>query len=409
VLKVNRYLIIADDFTGANDTGVQLARRGIYTKVVLTEKTIKADESSYVLDTESRSLSQGMAYNKVKQHMKGIELNSFKYLIKKVDSTLRGNISEEVKAIDDVMQSELVIFMPAFPDLNRTTLGGIHRLNGKPITETELSKDPKTPVEEDRLDKIMASAYDEGITHVSIDEIRNQAINLDVGRVFSFDAATNEDMKTVVEKVKMTGKKTLWIGSAAIADHLLESEIPMKPAMALIASVSAVTREQVKYAQDKGVKLVKVPVYELLKAGGGQKYIDEAIQTLNNNEDVILLSSATYDREELDKTIEIAASLGLTKETVSVRALEIIGGLADEIMSKVSISGLFLSGGDTAMRIFERIDAEGSVIIGEVLAGIPMMRISKGKYDGLKVITKAGAFGNIDAVTYGLRKLKELL
>jgi len=33
---LNRYLIIADDFTGANDTGVQLKRRGINTNVVFT-------------------------------------------------------------------------------------------------------------------------------------------------------------------------------------------------------------------------------------------------------------------------------------------------------------------------------------------------------------------------------------
>ena len=30
----NRYLIIADDFTGANDTGVQMRRRGFETVVV---------------------------------------------------------------------------------------------------------------------------------------------------------------------------------------------------------------------------------------------------------------------------------------------------------------------------------------------------------------------------------------
>ena len=29
----NKYLIIADDFTGSNDTGVQLRRRGYPTKV----------------------------------------------------------------------------------------------------------------------------------------------------------------------------------------------------------------------------------------------------------------------------------------------------------------------------------------------------------------------------------------
>ena len=54
---IERYLIVADDFTGANDTGVQLARRGYHTKVVLDSRGVISDDNlNYVLDTESRSL-----------------------------------------------------------------------------------------------------------------------------------------------------------------------------------------------------------------------------------------------------------------------------------------------------------------------------------------------------------------
>lgn len=35
-----RYLIIADDFTGANDTGVQLKRRGYPTEVLFAGKPV---------------------------------------------------------------------------------------------------------------------------------------------------------------------------------------------------------------------------------------------------------------------------------------------------------------------------------------------------------------------------------
>jgi len=37
-----RYLIIADDFTGANDTGVQLRRRGFPTEVLFCGKPMGA-------------------------------------------------------------------------------------------------------------------------------------------------------------------------------------------------------------------------------------------------------------------------------------------------------------------------------------------------------------------------------
>ena len=52
----SKYLIIADDFTGANDTGVQMKNRGIAVDVTLYPQKKKIN-SSVVLDTESRNLS----------------------------------------------------------------------------------------------------------------------------------------------------------------------------------------------------------------------------------------------------------------------------------------------------------------------------------------------------------------
>lgn len=36
-----------------------------------------------------------------------------------------------------------------------------------------------------------------------------------------------------------------------------------------------------------------------------------------------------------------------------------------------------------------------------------MMKLRGGEFEGLRVITKAGAFGRDDTITYSLRKLKE--
>ncbi len=168
---MNRYLIVADDFTGANDTGVQLKRRGVPTDVVFSTELIN-NENSYVLDTESRSLSPEEAFNKVSGLVKDIDLSVFKYIMKKVDSTLRGNIAHEVKAVDNCCKSELIIFAPALPDLNRTTLEGIHLLNGTPITQTELARDPKNPVMEDNLQAILSKVFTESVTHINLNSVR---------------------------------------------------------------------------------------------------------------------------------------------------------------------------------------------------------------------------------------------
>ena len=64
-----KLLMIADDFTGALDTGVQFAKRGIstqiFTKQKLCEKDIKEDTEVLVVDTESRPMTRDDAYRAV--------------------------------------------------------------------------------------------------------------------------------------------------------------------------------------------------------------------------------------------------------------------------------------------------------------------------------------------------------
>jgi uncharacterized protein YgbK (DUF1537 family) len=116
---------------------------------------------------------------------------------------------------------------------------------------------------------------------------------------------------------------------------------------------------------------------------------------LKEGRDVILLPSSTYSAE------------GFSAEDISVFTQRLMGQLTVNVLEKVEISGLFLSGGDTAVCCFENADALGSRIESEIALGIPLMRLIGGRYDGLKVVTKAGAFGNEDAIFYGFRKLKE--
>ncbi|HIX59657.1 MAG TPA: four-carbon acid sugar kinase family protein [Candidatus Blautia gallistercoris] len=405
---MNRNLIVADDFTGANDTGVQLKRRGFPTRVVFQYGEQSPDDSC-VIDTESRGLEEQEAYKKVSEDVSKVNFADYKYVIKKVDSTLRGNVAAEIKALDEAYQSELVLFMPALPDLARTTVDGVHRLNGTPITETELARDPKKPVKEDHIGKILESVYQEPVTLVTLETIRTGTVDLTGGRLFACDAETNKDMQTVLQAAKALNKKILYVGTAAMADNLFEIDMPVKPSMALVASLSSVTAGQVKYAENAGARLVQVPVYEILEGKDPKEYVDEAVKLLREGNDTIVLSSASYDRAEYDKTLEHSEKLGMTGPEVSLRTQNIMGEIARSILQQVSVSGVFLTGGDTAIGLFDKVKAQGSRIMGEVAIGIPIMSLVGGEQEGLPVITKAGAFGKEDAISYGLRKLKEAL
>lgn len=404
---MKRSLIIADDFTGANDTGLQLKRRGYPTKVVLRFKENEDQSSSYVVDTESRGLSEKEAFIKVRADVENIKFEDFDYIIKKIDSTLRGNVAEEIKAVDESYSNDLIVFMPALPDLNRTTINGIHLLNNIPITQTELAKDPKKPVIEDHIGKLLEAVYEEKITQITLQQIRNEKIDYNNGRIFICDAETNQDMKMVLRSTLELNRKILYVGTAAIVENLCEVEEVIKPSLGLIASISTTTIEQVKFAERAGISLVKVPIYKLLNGEKINRYIEEAVTLIIQGRDVIVLSTASYNRAEYEKTVECGIRLGLEKNEISDKAQEIMGKIGENIIDQVKISGVFLAGGDTAISLFEKLGACGTEIIEEVAIGIPLLQLIGGKYEGLKIITKAGAFGRNDAISYGLRKLKE--
>lgn len=407
---MDRYLIVADDFTGANDTGVQLKRRGINTNVVFSMESIHTSSYSFVIDTESRGISEEEAYNKVKNILRGVDFSNFKYVVKKVDSTLRGNIAVEIKAVDEAYGSELVVFAPALPDLNRTTVGAIHMLNNVPITHTEMARDSKKPVKEDNITNILKKVYSEDVIHIPLEKVQGGKINLSGSRVFTFDAVTNADMRNIISAGIKTGKRVLWVGTAAMADNLLEIEKETDPVLSVVASLSSVTRMQVKYAECNGLSLVKVPVYYIIqKKVDPEVYIDETVKLLKGGKDVILMSSSSYDPDEYIKTNDAGEKLGMSNDTIGTFTQNLLGDMAKKVLENTKVSGVFLTGGDTAIGFFDKVNSLGSSIVSEIAIGIPLMKLVGGPFDGLKIVTKAGAFGKDDAITYAVRKLKEVI
>jgi uncharacterized protein YgbK (DUF1537 family) len=85
----------------------------------------------------------------------------------------------------------------------------------------------------------------------------------------------------------------------------------------------------------------------------------------------------------------------------SLDPVGLIGGFADaaaSVMETVRPAGLFLSGGDTAQAVLERLNTRAIRLECEVLSGLVRGSIIGGRMDGLAVVTKAGAFGPPDAL-----------
>jgi uncharacterized protein YgbK (DUF1537 family) len=88
----------------------------------------------------------------------------------------------------------------------------------------------------------------------------------------------------------------------------------------------------------------------------------------------------------------------------------LLSALAEVAYSSINpnIAGLVLTGGDTAIAVIRRLQADSIQIIDEVEAGVPSGLLRGGAWDGLRIVTKAGAFGDnltlIRAVEYLKRR-----
>lgn len=407
---MSKYLIVADDFTGANDTGVQLKRKGKATYVTF-QKNIEAPQGgSLVVDTESRNGSEEEAVSLIGEALGHISLETYDFVMKKIDSTLRGNIAAEVKAVDDLYGSDLVLVAAALPSLGRVTIAGRQYLNGLPILETEHARDPIKPVLEDNLVTLLAAVYEEPVSSISLEEIRRGSFDFSHARVVVCDSETDEDMRTLVKKATSLEAKVLYVGTAALADHLCELENPAKPALGLIASLNSVTASQVRYAQKAGVASVVLPISEILSEKKRlDSYVSQAITILKEGKDLLVVSSGVLDSASYESSISRGAGQGYSHEEISRQTRSLMSEVGKALIDEVEISGVVVTGGDTAMGLMESLSVQMTEILTEIAIGIPLTRLVGGPHAGMNVITKAGGFGKSDAILFALRHLKSNL
>ena len=108
--------VIADDFTGALDTGIKFAKAGMKTQVMLHSDFHFSEVNSacevLVIDTETRHLKPESAYQIVYTLVKRCRAGHISRFYKKTDSALRGCIGKELTALCDAL-GESVEFIPA--------------------------------------------------------------------------------------------------------------------------------------------------------------------------------------------------------------------------------------------------------------------------------------------------------
>lgn len=395
--SVLSYLIIADDLTGSCDAGLQMRRLGLPTRVQITTAcALDPRIETLVLDTESRNVEEKEAISLVRLALASIDPKRVGRVIKKIDSTLRGNVVAEVLEVAARFEAETIVVAPSFPDQGRTVKEGMLYVHGMPLLKTEIGKDPIKAVTEGNLVTLFAG---QKTYEVQSFDAKTET----KGRhLYVCDATTDEDLRAIARHFASRDVRTLFVGSAGIAEALVSLRWEQKSALAVVASLSERTHIQVLELKKRSIPIIGVKVDDILLHKDLSAYLQSALGHLKSGRDVVLCTSSVLEPRSYQ-----SEHTGLSESQIAWRIKTTLSTLTKQILDQVDLSGLFLTGGDMANGVLGELDVREVELEREVLQGIPLMKVVGSRYDGLRVITKAGAFGGDDAIAYALRVLKE--
>lgn len=373
--------IVADDLTGAADTGVQLTRAGYRIAVAFRGSLVPPEGGldAVAVDTDSRAMPAGFAARRVVEAAHAVRGAGVVY--KKIDSTLRGPIAAEISAALGATGREKAVVAPAFPKTGRTTVGGIQLVHGDPVHQTEARKDPCAPVHEGHIPTLLEAVGP--IVSLSVEELRDTETFRRVlagARCVVADAEDEADLEALVRAVP-DPSAVLWTGSAGLAlafgrvypgphrEELSPTPRSARSVLVVVGSLSAVTRRQIRrLAEEHEV----VPV-----AAGRPGAVEEAVlaarEALSKGRHAAVYSPEVRDGAEAGAVVEALA----------------------RVVARLSEEGLFdalvMTGGDTAVGVARGLGASGIRLVGEVGAGVPVgTLIGPRPYPA---VTKAGGFG----------------
>lgn len=419
-MSLPQLLVIADDLTGATDTGIAFTNAGLETIVHLLPVTEPATHPCdvTVLSTHSRHLASDEAKSKVASALKPFhkKSNAPPWIYKKIDSTLRGHPGPELTATLEMLGQNRCLIAPAFPAQGRTTRNGIHYVGDMPLAETVFGQEVSTSHVAD-LFADLAPTYSHH--HIGLETIRQNPANLSQlfrannSAFFIADAATDADLQTLTDAA-VAANMRLFCGSAGLANALTRTlKLQPNSATADVGIVHAVAHGQAQTLPLLVVAGTRNPQtarqIEQLIAHKNTRHLQPhsiaepsavnadlraALQTLSNA-DVLVISTEGLELDGLEPQL-IAQRIGILTRSI-----------LDETHGGDSYpQGVILTGGDTAMGTCMALGSAAIRLRGEVEVGVPYGELIDGPYAGLRLVTKAGGFGSDEVLIRSMEILR---
>lgn len=409
---MNKLLVIADDLTGALDTGVCFAAQGIRTCVLLPGASLPSGSPALspssepnalpapsallpdaeacqvrVAVVESRHMKPEDAHRAVLEAIEANRPAGGGVLYKKTDSALRGNIGAELSAALEASNGGTIHFIPAFPRMNRISRNGILYVDGDtPVAESVFSADPFNPVRHSSILAVLAEQTDRPAY------LAEAAATGYPAGIAVHDAVDDEQILALGQHLIRETGATLLAGCAGFAGalpRLIDFEhgaMPAEPQSGKLAvfcgSVNPISLEQCALAEREGAPRLH------LQAGGRFRAFDELTEQLiaaAKGADMVVLDTGaegldSADEEELARSAVVAERLG-----------KVIAAFLWRYPDATPV----IVGGDTLMAFARHVGIRTILPIREIRPGVVLARYASGGAQKM-LVAKSGGFGSRD-------------
>lgn len=389
---------MADDFTGALDTGVQFSNYGVHT-VVTSDLEFEFGETTdqievLVFNTETRYLNKSEAYEVIKKIALKAKDENIQYIFKKVDSALRGNVASELRALSDVFEDVTIPFLPAYPEQNRFSCEGILQIDSIPVSESVFGQDPYEPVTESHIPSLLLKEADLK-TYIT----KKYKTPPKEERIMLIESHSDEEMLAQANELFMNSELNVTVGCAGFAKALAtiiykkraatQNDIQL-PLLIVCGSVNPVTKKQIAFAENNGFERISLTLEQLWDkqywdTDKGQEKIN---QYLKMEQPFMFETYGNVSSDEVNQRYE-------QRNELRFRIGESLGYLVKKLMSNGVKRTLLFTGGDTLYQSMSVLGITEIKPLRELFPGIVLGSIDF-KDEKHYIITKSGGMGNED-------------
>ena len=394
-------LVIGDDITGANDTGVMFADAGFTT--ILQTKAEALDEVDFSkaeifsVSTSARASgvkAENLTYSAVN---KAIAKNVWSIYLK-IDSTMRGSVSYQIKGALKAWSKKYpqakAVVCPAYPVMGRTIEDGHLYVNHIPVNETASGQDRICPVLTSDMSELIEGSVSFPI--MTADALA-EAISNTNSNVCIVDAKTEDDLDVIAQAIAKIGPSIIPVGSAGLASKLKLNATnkqanrykpEWKRTLIFVSSIHAVSLSQIDhFLRSKKGKDSCVYIPANAQIIGDEQVLSKLKQQIKTlcslHQDTMIIQSNSaklYDK-----------SIDMTKVSKEI-ALN-LSQLCKEALESEKFDSLIIFGGDGAAALFDLLNITQMRLHYSIVPGVPLCTVESGPLHGLNILTKSGGFG----------------